>query len=202
MLKNNLSVLLAEQGYSATDVYNATKISKTTLTSLVNNTGKGVQFDTINSLCKFLKVEPKDFFVYTIYDYEIRDFYQTDLFYTSNDPKNGDLLYIQTHYKLSVFIDDGILPTQFEYDLTAIDDVNDPTAGLVIELDEDEMNINLRSFKVLKDFFENSPKIFVNDFMHDLKTFIESKGVLENKIERKVTVKVFDKTTLIDFEKQ
>ncbi|WP_392425220.1 helix-turn-helix domain-containing protein [Dolosigranulum pigrum] len=67
MIKNNLNVLLAERNYTATDLHEGTGISKTTLTSLVNNTGKGVQMDTIDKICNFLDVNISDFFIYSPY---------------------------------------------------------------------------------------------------------------------------------------
>lgn len=67
MIKNNLNVLLAERDYTATDLHEGTGISKTTLTSLVNNTGKGVQMDTIDKICNFLDVDVSEFFIYSPY---------------------------------------------------------------------------------------------------------------------------------------
>lgn len=198
MIKNNLAVLLAERGYSATDVFNATKISKTTLTSLVNNTGKGVQFDTINTLCKFLKIEPNDFFIYTKYDYKLKDFYQMDEINSSTDPKSGELLYLQTFYKLVIFFDDGILPATFEYVVIGEEDMRDQAAGEILEIDEDEKNVGLRGYKVLHNFFEESEKIFVNEFMADLKIFIEEKGTLSTNVDREVTIKIFDKIVKVN----
>lgn len=67
MIKNRLSVLMAERGLKIVDLYNATGISKTTLMAIANNTGKGIQFETIDKLCNYLEVAPKDFFEYVPY---------------------------------------------------------------------------------------------------------------------------------------
>lgn len=67
MIKTNLAVLLAERGLKIADVYEATGISKTTLMAISENSGKGIQYDTVDKLCNFLEVEPKDFFVYSPY---------------------------------------------------------------------------------------------------------------------------------------
>lgn len=67
MLKTNLAVLMAERGLKIADVYEATGISKTTLMAISENTGKGIQYETMDKLCNFLNVSPKDFFVYAPY---------------------------------------------------------------------------------------------------------------------------------------
>lgn len=70
MLKSNLKVLLAERNISITQVSNDTGISRTTLTSLMS-VAKGIQFETMNTLCNYLKITPSDLFIYVPYDIEI-----------------------------------------------------------------------------------------------------------------------------------
>ncbi|HEL1644677.1 TPA: helix-turn-helix transcriptional regulator [Streptococcus suis] len=71
MIKTNFAVLMAERGLKIADVFEDTGISKTTLMALAENTGKGVQFDTVDKLCNYLGVELKDFFVYVPYIWEM-----------------------------------------------------------------------------------------------------------------------------------
>lgn len=59
MIKCNLSVILAEKNLKITRVSNDTGISRTTLTSLAYDYSKGIQFDTLNALCMYLKVAPE-----------------------------------------------------------------------------------------------------------------------------------------------
>jgi DNA-binding Xre family transcriptional regulator len=58
MVLCNLSVLLAERHLKISKVSQDTGISRTTLTALANNYGKGLQFDTIDTLCLYLKTTP------------------------------------------------------------------------------------------------------------------------------------------------
>jgi DNA-binding Xre family transcriptional regulator len=58
MILCNLSVLLAERHLKISKVSQDTGISRTTLTALANNYGKGLQFDTIDTLCIYLKTTP------------------------------------------------------------------------------------------------------------------------------------------------
>lgn len=71
MIKTNFAVLMAERGLKIADVYEDTGISKTTLMALSENTGKGVQFETVDKLCNYLGVELKDFFIYVPYIWEM-----------------------------------------------------------------------------------------------------------------------------------
>lgn len=54
MIRCNLAVLLAQRGMRVSKVAADTGISRTTLTALVNNTGAGVQYDTLDTLCRYL----------------------------------------------------------------------------------------------------------------------------------------------------
>lgn len=71
MIKCNLAVLLAERGLKITKVSNDTGISRTTLTSLMNNYSSGIQFDTLNTLCNYLQTTPELFFPYVPFDYSV-----------------------------------------------------------------------------------------------------------------------------------
>lgn len=58
MIKCNLSTLLAARGIKITKASKDTGISRTTLTSLAFEHAKGIQYDTLNTLCTYLKVTP------------------------------------------------------------------------------------------------------------------------------------------------
>ena len=72
MVRCNLSVLLAERNLKITRVSEATGISRTTLTSLANNYGHGIQFDTINKLCNFLSIKPDQLISYVPVDIKVK----------------------------------------------------------------------------------------------------------------------------------
>lgn len=57
MIKCNLAVLLAERGLKMSDVINETKLAKNTVRSLYYNEAKGIQFETLTTLCDFLDVD-------------------------------------------------------------------------------------------------------------------------------------------------
>lgn len=68
MIKCNLPVLLAERGLKITKLSNDTGISRTTLTSLSNNYSQGIQFDTLNKICNYLKITPGELFLYVPFE--------------------------------------------------------------------------------------------------------------------------------------
>lgn len=62
MIRNNLSILLAERQLRITKLANDTEISRSTITSIAQNDTKMIQLDVINKICTHLSIEPKDFF--------------------------------------------------------------------------------------------------------------------------------------------
>lgn len=71
MIESNLAVLLAERNLRISKVSADTGISRTTLTALCNDYTGGMKFETLDTLCKYLNIEPAEFFNYTPYDYAI-----------------------------------------------------------------------------------------------------------------------------------
>lgn len=80
MVYCNLAVLLAERHLRISSVSADTGISRTTLTALCQNAGKGVQTDTINTLCMYLNIGVGDLFSFYPFDISISDctYYSTD----------------------------------------------------------------------------------------------------------------------------
>lgn len=64
MIVNHLPTLLAERRLKVADAVRATGISKTTLHKIYNDQSTRIDFDTIDSLCKFLEVKVGDIFEY------------------------------------------------------------------------------------------------------------------------------------------
>lgn len=60
MIISNFAAILGKKKLKISKVIEETKISRPTLTALYYNTGKGINFDTLNSLCNYLQVDPAD----------------------------------------------------------------------------------------------------------------------------------------------
>lgn len=72
MIRNRLKELMAESHLKASRVANdIDNLSRNTINSTVNNKGKMIQLETINSLCQYLGVTPDDFFEYLPFDVHI-----------------------------------------------------------------------------------------------------------------------------------
>ena len=124
MIKTNLAVLLAERGLKIADVYKATGISKTTLMAISENSGKGIQYDTMDKLCSFLEVEPKDFFVYSPYMVSFSELKYNDFIglYVDCILKNGE--YEKTKSLQIAFNDVDELKEIYKYDFVLSIDAN------------------------------------------------------------------------------
>ena len=72
MLKCNLAVLLAERKLKISKVSADTGVSRTTLTALSSNQSQGIQFDTLNTLCSYLRVTPAEFFCYAPFEFKTK----------------------------------------------------------------------------------------------------------------------------------
>ncbi|MDT8864138.1 helix-turn-helix transcriptional regulator [Lacticaseibacillus rhamnosus] len=68
MLMSNLAILLAERKLRISRTATDTGISRTTLTALSQNDFKGIQVDTMNTLCQYLAVTPGELFDFVPFD--------------------------------------------------------------------------------------------------------------------------------------
>lgn len=68
MIKCNLAVIMAERNLNMSEVAEKTGIARNTLAALYHNTGKGIQFDTLDKLCKFFGIATGDMFTYMVFN--------------------------------------------------------------------------------------------------------------------------------------
>lgn len=71
MIYCNLSGLIAEKHINISVLSKETGISRTTLTSIYYNHFKGIQIDTLNSLCKYFDVSADKLLVFSKYDISV-----------------------------------------------------------------------------------------------------------------------------------
>lgn len=60
MIISKFSEILGKRKLKISDVYVETKISRPTLTALYYGTSKGINFDTLNKLCTYFKIQPNE----------------------------------------------------------------------------------------------------------------------------------------------
>ena len=99
MIACNLSVLLAERNLKISQVSKATGISRTTLTSLALNNAKGIQFDTLNSLCTYLEITPDQFIRHTPYEIQIEKIENDPDLSEDNARRSDALIYFRVTSK-------------------------------------------------------------------------------------------------------
>lgn len=63
-MKNNISKIFGERLLSIAEVAEASGISRSTLTAIYYRKTKGIQFETIEKLCDYLKLPMNELFEY------------------------------------------------------------------------------------------------------------------------------------------
>ena len=96
MIRNRLAELLSERKLKISRVANEIpNLSRNTITSTAQNSGKMIQLETVNSLCMYLGITPAEFFEYIPYDITVSvdDFkFECD---TEETATNEDVIYIE-----------------------------------------------------------------------------------------------------------
>lgn len=67
MIFCNLKTLLAQRNITISKISSDTKLSRTTITSLCSNKSGGIQFDTLDTICSYLKVLPNEVILFSPY---------------------------------------------------------------------------------------------------------------------------------------
>lgn len=164
MIQSKLSVLMAERGLKISDLYEETGISKTTLMALAENSGKGVQFDTVDKLCNFLGVTPCEFFEYSPYIVNIEE----SKYYSQKENNLNDLAvtvknqFYEKIFYLSIYIDSGDA-----FDLPIND--TDLKLAVLIGLSDNESYKNEEFFKFLSELSVAFETEFINKIINNIK---------------------------------
>ena len=165
MIKCNLAVVLAEKGLKISKVSQDTGISRTTLTALAQNTCKGFQLDTLNTLCKYLDVKPAELILFNSFDFknvQISDF----AFRTANVKEFNNSLF---NAVLTVDVEDGVSITTCRFILYGalsyfcFRDSDADYDSWVVEVTPKHSNSN-----VLMEKMKNSAHVFLQGLEHEI----------------------------------
>ena len=164
MLRCNLSILLAERNLKIAQVSKDAGISRTTFTSLALNNAKGIQYDTLNTLCTYLQIKPNQLFEHLPIEIEI------DHLEVNNNSLNGPsyladgLLYFRVNSKyINRLFTLKIMMKKGKF----IDEVEAYYAYLHYLSDESEENI-----KFIHSTITKLPYSFYNDLTSRIALFI------------------------------
>lgn len=174
MMRCDLAILLAERNLKITKISNDTGISRTTLTSLYYNYAKGIQFDTYNTLCNYLKVAPGQLISYIPIDVSFKSF-------------NYDTLELEI--KTNNIIHDCALEAS-----TFIEEANDGESSWIVDV---EVAIDLKSSdndekqqkenKIIIDAFQQLPTAYLSD----LEKRIVEEVIINNEVPEDVDVNIY-----------
>jgi putative transcriptional regulator len=64
MITNRFSEILGKKKIKIADVIKHTGLTRPTLTALYYDSGNGINFETMDKLCKYLQVQPGELFIY------------------------------------------------------------------------------------------------------------------------------------------
>lgn len=92
MLISKLGKILKDRRLSISEVSQATGISRTTLTSLSQNAGNGIQFETLEKLCAYLSIPISELFAYYPFNV-ILEFLLPSFFNIYNEEDGGYIEY-------------------------------------------------------------------------------------------------------------
>ena len=135
MIYSKLSNLMKRKRLTITKLANDTGISRTTLTSLFHNTGNGIQFDTLNVLCKYFNISINELLVFVPYTVEIKlEDIGEDSFISTDD-------YSECMNKGRIIFTNVGGNEQASYSFTSLITVLDNADDVTIECDIDEDNI-------------------------------------------------------------
>lgn len=146
MIKTNLKELLEKNKLSINKLSMETGLSRPTLTSLLNNDSKGIQFDTLETLLDFFNIPISDFF--TITDREILFYFQEVLNFDNLETVENSTIHNSQNDDSSV----NIKPSEaFLYNCQVVDHQNKtkPFSLIVSPIEQEKklLIVNLAFFR-------------------------------------------------------
>lgn len=201
MLRCNLSNLLKVRNLNISMVSKDTGISRTTLTMLANNTGKGIQYDTMNTLCKYFSISPEQLFSFISIDIDLT----TDFFI--NLQKFSDYLKSPTVFSatIDIMVDEFIYKKSFKvagnifcscfnmFDVTFVDYL---IIYLIVGASEDKDEIKHYIDLLPSDFYMDISKKFCLNVSKEYSSL--NSYILENVIKNNKNLPKEDLLTLVE----
>ena len=180
MLKCNLAVLLAERKLKISKVATDTGISRTTLTALSSNQSQGIQFDTLNTLCSYLRVTPAEFFCYAPFEVRVEikvsepPFFELELSFVNVQDKRLGVA------QLSVAVEGSDGVSKDKYGRIILTD----KLLIIVSLPEDSVNAAIlnRYLKGLSPVFKNDIEQIIGKAIIEQYKHIDADGIFEFEI--------------------
>ncbi|MEG1641322.1 MAG: helix-turn-helix transcriptional regulator [Ruthenibacterium sp.] len=169
MIQCNLAVLMAERGLKITKVSLDTGISRTTLTALYYNYSQGIQFDTMDTLCLYFDIPPKDFISFVPVSLSIKG---VDVAPQDTDGSFKVTITVLTtgQQKIELFANTSVLKTTDE------NASSDYAATVVLENPADKSSAAYRLYETMVEM----PVSFKTKVSHDIAAAFAIKSKLPN----------------------
>lgn len=147
MIRNRLSILIAERNLKISRVAKDTGVSRSTVTSIAQNDSKMIQMDTIDILCRYLEVTPAEFFDYNPLHFEVSVF-------TNQFKLEDAFIYFRIKtFNFEIFIDVENADTKQTISMTGkllseyvFDEEDNKPIILSLDFDDKEEEILFRNF--------------------------------------------------------
>lgn len=183
MIRNRLAELLSERGLKITQVAKDTNLSRNTITSTAHNNSKMIQYETINELCKYLRVTPSEFFEYIPLDYKytiMTNDFDVDFIYDLD----MDAVKIKgITFEFDMFIDIEETFDTKNYTLTGTSHLEDLYVYTEVNFDKSEQNVMYK--KDLQDIPAGFHRLIDNEFNSIIQTefILQLKDFTEKGLE-------------------
>ncbi|MBC1286903.1 helix-turn-helix transcriptional regulator [Listeria booriae] len=182
MIVCNLNVLMAERGLKISDVAKRTGISRTTLTALAHNKFKGVQLETMDSLCDFFKITTNELLIYRNFNYsaEITHRYRDYEFQDNRKiPYEWDFLFSTPDTTDRVYIID--IRIEIDNVVKKIDDV--PVSIYFTKDEQDSIvkvncDVAMEPGHSINNILDDVPTIFKTQFQAELTNVIRDYAII------------------------
>lgn len=166
MIKSNLKVKLAENNIRISKIANDTGISRTTLTALSEGHTKGIQFDTLNKICRYLKIEPADLFVYSPIDInpEIQSLYLSNVEQELNS--TGDWYIESADISTTLFLNIDTDNKKFSVECTGVGKIDIDLIRITLTTDD-----NIEEIQDLYKIYNKLPRelqVYLENIIGDL----------------------------------
>ncbi|MCW6665497.1 helix-turn-helix transcriptional regulator [Aerococcaceae bacterium NML191219] len=147
-------------------VINDTKVTRPTLTAIVQNNGKGIQFETLNTLCNYLNVTPCEFFSYIPYDFEYNV-----LDFEEKHSNNENWIGVKFDFFITIKDKKGVLVNSFSFTCVG----NLVFEGVVLDTEINHLTFNFSTsdsdFDELSRFFDKLDPSWIYTVRDDVKQF-------------------------------
>lgn len=169
LIKCNLAVLLAERNLKISELSKRTGISRTTLTSLAQNQSKGIQFDTFDTLCNYLKISPNDLFTQEKFEY---DFSVIEIIKLKFDYEYELILHTEIEYKTQKY------EVKFNCNCEIIDNETEPHS----------ISVKIHYPEEILQIFKTIPVIFKTYFEAELLECVKAELVAHCNLDEDVSI--------------